>query len=636
MAKLADIAQSDTDAAVDTVIAECLTPTAPKSFFLYAGAGSGKTYSLVEGLKHLANEHGEYLKATQQRIAVITYTNAASDEIVERVEENSLFDIRTIHSFCWSQISSLHTDIRKWLLQALPIEIADLEIAEAKGRPGTKTSIARQRSIADKRTRLDWLRRPRLFTYNPNGDNVGRASLSHSEVLKITADFLRESPSFQAILTNRYPFLLVDESQDTNANLIDAFFALEEATYGRFGLGLIGDMMQRIYADGKADLDAVLPDRWARPVKQLNRRCPRRIVGLANAIRNTTDKKVQNALDSSQNGELRLFVSSNSQEARFNIENDARQRMAELTGDAGWTSEADVKSLTLEHRMAARRMGFDEMFAPLYASSKLSTGTMDGSLPAVRLFAENVRPVLEAHNSDDKYRVMALLRSLKSPLLDRETLQTTPTPDDPLAPVREALEQLQALCAEDRAPRFLDVLHLIAKTRLFRVPKSLRSFAEAMDVTEAEEDSDTLDETITDSETESTTLKALGDFLEAPYEQIHAYRDYINDAGPFDTHQGVKGREFDRVMVIMDDEEARGFMFSYDKLFAVKPATPGDLKKMAEGAETGIDRTKRLFYVTCTRAQKSLCLLAYTDNPVSLRSNVIKSGWFSDEEVVII
>ena len=310
--------------------------------------------------------------------------------------------------------------------------------------------------------------------------------------------------------------------------------------------------------------------------------------------------------------------------------------MAEITGDAAWQNEADVKSLTLEHRMSARRMGFDEMFAPLYSSSRLSTGVMDGSLSAVRLFTENVRPVLEAYNANDKYRVMALLRSLKSPLLDREALRATPTPDDPLAPIRGALDQLQALCADDRAPRFMELLQLIASTRLFRIPKPLRSFAEAMEVTETEdEDLETADDTTAVTDTESATLKALGEFLEAPYEQIHAYREYIDDAGPFDTHQGVKGREFDRVMVIMDDEEARGFMFSYDKLFAVKPPTAGDLKKMAEGEETGIDRTKRLFYVTCTRAKRSLCLIAYTDDPKSLRSNVIQSGWFSEEEVVI-
>lgn len=36
---------------------------------------------------------------------------------------------------------------------------------------------------------------------------------------------------------------------------------------------------------------------------------------------------------------------------------------------------------------------------------------------------------------------------------------------------------------------------------------------------------------------------------------------------PIDTHQGVKGLEFPRVMVIMDDHEALGFPFKFDMLF---------------------------------------------------------------------
>ncbi len=64
--------------------------------------------------------------------------------------------------------------------------------------------------------RIEWLSVPRRFTYSPNGDNFGQDSLSHAEVLKITAAFIETKPSMQAILVNRFPFLLIDESQDTN------------------------------------------------------------------------------------------------------------------------------------------------------------------------------------------------------------------------------------------------------------------------------------------------------------------------------------------------------------------------------------------------------------------------------------
>ena len=132
---------------------------------------------------------------------------------------------------------------------------------------------------------------------------------------------------------------------------------------------------------------------------------------------------------------------------------------------------------------------------------------------------------------------------------------------------------------------------------------------------------------------ENKTLSAWDAFLQTPFSQIEAYVEYVNDLAPFGTHQGIKGLEFARVMVIIDDAAARGFLFSYEKLFGVKAKTNTDIEREQEGRETGIDRTRRLFYVTCTRAEDSLAVVAYSNNPDRLRSQVINEGWFEDHEV---
>ena len=124
--------------------------------------------------------------------------------------------------------------------------------------------------------------------------------------------------------------------------------------------------------------------------------------------------------------------------------------------------------------------------------------------------------------------------------------------------------------------------------------------------------------------------------MDLPIEVIRKYDDYVNHRTRFDTHQGVKGLEFDRVLVIIDDSEAKGFMFSYDKLFGVKNLSETDINNMAEGKETSINRTQRLFYVTCTRAKKSLAVVMYTNNPEKVKEKVIKKGWFKEEEIVTI
>ncbi len=66
---------------VEVEIAGCLRIDRPKSFFLFAGAGSGKTRSLVIALRYIRKENGRRLRLRGQRVAVVTYTNAACDEI---------------------------------------------------------------------------------------------------------------------------------------------------------------------------------------------------------------------------------------------------------------------------------------------------------------------------------------------------------------------------------------------------------------------------------------------------------------------------------------------------------------------------------------------------------------------------
>jgi DNA helicase II / ATP-dependent DNA helicase PcrA len=49
-------------------------------------------------------------------------------------------------------------------------------------------------------------------------------------------------------------------------------------------------------------------------------------------------------------------------------------------------------------------------------------------------------------------------------------------------------------------------------------------------------------------------MKALLGFLDAPFSHVEFYRSYVSGQTSFDTHQGVKSLEFDRVMVIADDQ----------------------------------------------------------------------------------
>ncbi len=57
---------------------------------------------------------------------------------------------------------------------------------------------------------------------------------------------------------------------------------------------------------------------------------------------------------------------------------------------------------------------------------------------------------------------------------------------------------------------------------------------------------------------------ALKTALNVPFDEMERYATYVSDHSRFATHQGVKGLEYPRVMVILDDSEARGFLTDFE------------------------------------------------------------------------
>ena len=426
--------------------------------------------------------------------------------------------------------------------------------------------------------------------------------------------------------------MLIDESQDANKLLMDAFFIVQNNHPSCFSLGLFGDMMQRIYADGKIDLGEKLPDDWAKPAKIMNHRCPHRIMKLINKIRFEVDGQEQKGRKDKEGGIVRLFILPANTNDEIEAENNIAQKMAEFTGDTKWIGDdSDVKILTLEHHMSAMRMGFIELFEPLYRVDRFRTGLLDGTLPGLRFFTQLILTLKKAKQNGDEFGVARIVRQ-SSPYLSKDSLKAN---DDQLGNIqkaRDSVNQLMSLWDNSNSPRFIDVLQNVAQTGLFAIPESLipfakrtneeQKFAESSDTNQSEEGED-----------KDIKLDAWDKALETSFDQIDEYNEYVSGRAGFGTHQGVKGLQFPRVMVVMDDKKARGFMFSYEKLFGAK--APTDLKNEQEGKETSFDRTRRLFYVTCSRAKNSLAIVAYTENPNKVKEFVLSEDWFEEDEIIL-
>ncbi|CAM5652667.1 ATP-dependent DNA helicase Rep [Mycolicibacterium aubagnense] len=604
------------DAHVDEEIKKCLDLDNPKSFFLFAGAGSGKTSSLVTALKHIQKTMRRRLQLRGKRVAVITYTTAARDEIIRRTEFDPMIAVSTIHSFAWSMINGFNDDIREWLRVKLKTDILDLETKEAKGRRGTKASAERLADIASKHRRLERLDTIKRFVYSPDTDNRGRDALNHAEVLQLASTFMQSKPALGQILRDGYPIIFVDESQDTNRHIVEALFAFQDMHREHVVLGLFGDMMQRIYGDGQPGLGENLPSDWSTPVKKLNFRCPRRVVELLNKIRESTDKQVQIPRSTAVEGHVRIFVFPSEGKDKAESERAVSHCMAELTGDFEWTNEDAVKTLILEHRMAALRMGFDDLLGALYPVSQFRTALLDGSLPLVNFFSNLILPLWD--RKDDKFAVARIIRQI-SPLASADALKQAMDESAQLAKAQAAVDALTGLLDTDAAVTFREVAQNIAASDLFALPDHIK-VALAWAGRGSDDDDGTDPEF---PEERSDRDKGISDFLDVHFRQIRSYAQYVGRKARFDTHQGVKGLEFPRVMVVMDDREARGFLFKYDKLFS------------GSAEDATIASTRRLFYVTCSRAERSLALVAYADDPMSVKKFLLGNGWFKPDEIHI-
>lgn len=553
--------ENNIDFQVDEALEKCILSTPRKSFFLFAGAGSGKTYSLVLLLKKIHNSIGKDLLLQGKNVAVITFTNAATDEIINRLDYSPIFHISTIHSFVWDVIKYYQADIKR--LYCFYIE-EDLKALEKKleetEKKTTKTYLSNVEKFEYQKERLAKAQIIEKFVYNPNGSNPEYNALKHAEVIKISAQMILENKMLQRIIAQRYPILLIDESQDTKKELIDTFFEIQRNFADIFTLGLLGDQKQRIYADGKENIEDSIPIGWEKPVKRMNYRCAKRIIQLANNIGKDIDIHAeQRPREDANDGLIRLFVIQQREGLnKDEIEQNVMRIMSEQTQDAKWTTiGTEVKVLTLEHMMAARRLGFSRFFAPLYKVSKYQMTFLQGSVSEIEFFTKEVLPIAESIKEDGRVALEILKKY--SPLLSG---QNTEKPYELYLKCREEAIKVANLVNENGTIRV--VVDEIIKSQLLTVPDVVRQ-AYMLSPSDIE---DTVEE----------ELRAWVEVVDLPINMVRSYDDYVNHRSQFDTHQGVKGLEFDRVMVIIDDSEIKGFLFSYDKLFGVKDLSNVDLK----------------------------------------------------------
>ena len=608
-----------------------------------AGAGSGKTTSLIKGLSSTIRIHGEKLNKARQRIACITYTEIAAGEIWRDVGSDPLVHVSTIHSFMWLLAKPFQKDIRIWVSARIAEKIEALEQKQATYGPRV------QQRTKDKDTRdLERLHRQsgriaavKSFRYGTGSDYV-KGVLGHDDILRLVPYLIAERPLFRTLLARQFPFVFVDESQDTTAEVIDALKTVEREPGVTLCLGFFGDPMQRIYATGTGLVEAA--PNWADIPKPENFRCSTKVLNLANAIRRDGDDLVQvpgqrlgpEGIMPTPEGSAHLFILPADDTRDANLVR-VREWMAARTGDSRWRlgdgDQEQVKLLVIVHQMAAKRLGFGELYTALNskAPAAFKDGFLDGTAWPLSPCVKFLIPIAVAQTEGRQLEVMRLIRQY-SPLLEKDTLAGANVAER-LKVLRDLVASIAEGIAGNSNVTIGDLLKQVYAAGLLILDPRLASYLDPEAVPPAqsteEEDNDD-DQEDDESDKEMASMDA---FLSCPATQLLAYQTYISERSPFWTQQGIKGAEFDRVLVVLDDAESTHFQFSYEKYLGLKAPSDTDRKHRDAGEETMADRTRRLFYVCCTRALKDLAVVLFTADPEQADAHVRQLGLFESDSI---
>lgn len=613
------------DTQADITLRECLDGVPPKSFVMIAGAGSGKTTSLVKALYHVLNTRRKDFRKFGQKVACITYTEIAAKEIWEDVGNDPQAEVCTIHSFLWTVIAPFKKDIKDWVLGRVDEKLAILQ-ENANAFTNRTRETTKQKNAADQMKLIaskELISVVPFFNYGTGSDYV-KGILGHDDILRIVPDLLPLRPLLKTIIAQKFPIIFVDESQDTSPIVVE-FLKEISRSIPAFCVGFFGDPMQKIYVTGIGDI--TLEDRWVRITKPENFRCPIAVLNVINRIRAAGDGLHQTpGRSNTPQGIAKIFILPIGDDRAEKVDL-VKKYLFKTSQDEKWLSD-ELKTLVIVHRMAAKRLGFPDLYSAMndQAPSILKDSLQEGTSWPVKPFLSFILPIFEAIEKNDNFRIMGLLRE-NSPLLAADTIAK-----DEIVNILQTLlldvVQLGEMLSNDLNTTTRQVLDFISAQKLIILDPRFEAHLNPHNINEEE---------IVPSPDEETNRRQLGasmvKLLAVPVKQFRGYRTYIQDESTFATQQGIKGAEYERVIAVLDDEEGTNNLFSYDKLFGIKELSETDQENIDDGKDYSVPRTRRLFYVSCSRATNSLAVIYFTSQEMETVAKIRESGIFDEADI---
>lgn len=620
-----------------------------ENFLLSGGAGSGKTYSLVQVIKQVIADF------PTAKVACMTYTNAAVREIEERVNHKNL-NVSTIHDFLWDNIKHFQKELKQALIVLLNDEnVQQIKIDDIANVPS---------DYYDNRTDPISIQ---YKEYLKLKDGI----ISHDEILLVSEYMFHKYPKLCDIVKDKYKFILIDEYQDTHSEVVKILLEYFPRTPKKCIVGFFGDAMQAIYDDGIGNIDLYKGDSdgQVKEVKKVqNRRNPKTVITLANRLRTdgiiqepSNDISAPNMVDGIPKEGNILFLYSE------NDDNSIIKRFLSERYAWNFNDINETKELNLTHNLIADKAGFRSLM-DIY----------DKDL--ILAFNKRIKNYIKENNilldfSEKTFgEVIDILQHGKS---GRELNKVQPThnmqlfidanPDlysfalnynfDKLSKIYVDKDQL----LDDKKQNDDDDKKKGSKRdslirHLFKIQKNIelyknrqyndflrktdypmiRTIADKRILRDNIESlinvgNKTIEEVINDAHEMHICL--IDEKLERfklekeyvynrvksiKYSEFQKLYEYLEGKTPFSTQHKTKGAEFNNVLVVLDNGGWNNYNF--ESVFV-------DNGK----SETIKSRSLKIFYVCCTRAKENLAVFYHKPS-----ANVIAKAqeWFGEDNVI--
>lgn len=617
------------------------------SFIFNAGAGSGKTYALVQCLEYLIKSKSNDLKIHNQKIICITYTNVATNNIKEKIGRNDTVLVSTIHERLWEIIKKQQPELLK-----IHMEVLEKDIENNKKKLNEKQNYA----VLEDKDSLDKLifeyrkelydiynlkaqeykkRLPDCFKdnypklinnasefknivncviriknekecllniqnkqvgYNEviydskyNTDRLYKMKISHDTLLEYSCKLIMENPQMCRIIIDNYPYILIDEYQDTSENVIKIMKTLDDYAKSHkrnFVVGYFGDSVQNIYPDGVGNQLNEIHSGLEQISKKFNWRSRSEIITVANKIRNDAIQQVP--IDNTfTGGTIKFYHGVGNQESSFIKKYQNK-----------WN---DVHVFSFKNEEIAELSGFKNMynvFKKVYSGKKYEQLTSEllskdlKKLGKVQLTLYHFLHVLiGVQNENNRINSVLNLEKMKISFVDLKKLvnHLKNINGDSLN------DLLQNICLELENSNNQYLMMVFSDIFEIDAPLSMENLFNKF---KQDLFDDEIDETVFEN------------FLNIEFQDLYNWYNYINGNGYYHTFHGTKGLEFENVVVIMKEKNGKS-KINFKEYF-----------KSYGSSEEPID-TKNLLYVVVTRAISNLRIL-YIDDIDEIKINIEK------------